>query len=193
MQSNTETLPSFDSMADVFVSLGALGSPAELHGMACGRLCGGGRYSDREWLRSALEFLDVSTEPGPDAEATLTRVYHSTLDQLQDDELGMQLLLPGDDVEMAQRIMALSQWCQGFLTGFGTSGISAETPLSGDTADTLRDFASFVQISPDTGDDDDSETDYMEIVEYVRLATLSIFLEFGVDNAGESDDSPTVH
>lgn len=188
----SDLLPSFDRVADIFVSLGALGSPAELHGMVCGRLSGGGRYSDEAWLKSALEFLDVSGRPNPEQEATLVELYHTTLDQLRGEEMGIQLLLPGDDAELAQRVMALSHWCQGFLTGFGSSGVTAETTLSGDTADALRDFASFVQISPDPDDGEDSEVDYIEVVEYIRLATLSVFLELGATD-DESATPPTVH
>lgn len=191
--SNTEALPSFDRMADIFVALGALGSPAELHGMVCGRLCGGSRYSQREWINSALEFLDTTQPPDPDAEEALATLYRATLQQLRDDELGIQLLLPGDDVEMPQRVLALSHWCQGFLTGFGTSGVSADTTLSGDTADALRDFAAFVQISPETeeDEDEDNEADYMEVIEYIRLAALSIFMEIGI--AADEKKPPTVH
>lgn len=187
----SEPLPSFDRMADIFVSLAALGSPAELHGMTCGRLCGGSRYSEQEWIQSALDFLDTAQQPGPEAAEALTSLYQATLQQLGDDEFGIQLLLPGDDVEMPQRILALSHWCQGFLTGFGTSGVSADTSLSSETADALRDFAAFVQISPETEEDEDSETDYLEIVEYIRLAALSIFLELGA--TADEKEPPTVH
>lgn len=190
-----DTLPSFDGVADTFVSLGALGSPAELHGMACGRLCGGGRLSDGEWLNSALEFLDVSREPSPQGREQVIGLYRVTLEQLQDEDFGIELLLPGDEAEMTERVMALSQWCHGFLTGFGSSGVKAETTLSSETAEALRDFAAFVQMSPETDDDEESEMDFLEIVEYVRLAALSIFMEIGVnaDPQPGAEQPPTLH
>lgn len=197
MTSQATFLPSFDSMADAFLSLGALGSPAELHGMVCGSLCGGGRYSDREWLSAVLEFLDISQEPAGTVADAIVQLYHTTLEQLQDEQMGIQLLLPEDDVDISERVTALGQWCQGFLIGFGSSGVNVESELSTDTADALRDFASFVHINPDVDEDDeeddgDSEGDYMELVEYVRLATLSIFLDTGVVT-DDAADSPTLH
>lgn len=196
MTSQATFLPSFDSMADAFLSLGALGSPAELHGMVCGNLCGGGRFSDREWLSTVLEFLDISSEPAGPVADTIVQLYHTTLEQLQDEQMGIQLLLPDDDVDISDRVAALGQWCQGFLIGFGSSGVNVDTELSGDTADALRDFASFVHINPDVEDDEgadaDSEGDYMELVEYVRLATLSIFLDTGVVT-DDPADAPTLH
>lgn len=196
MTSQATFLPSFDSMADAFLSLGALGSPAELHGMVCGNLCGGGRYSDREWLSAVLEFLDIPNEPPGSVVDTIVQLYHTTLEQLKDDQMGIQLLLPDDDVDISERVTALGQWCQGFLIGFGSSGVNVDTELSDDTADALRDFASFVHINPDVDEDEgtenDSEGDYMELVEYVRLATLSIFLDTGA-GADDTADSPTLH
>lgn len=195
MTSQATFLPSFDRIADAFLSMGALGSPAELHGMVCGSLCGGGRYSDREWLSAVMEFLDVSNEPANGVTDAIVQLYHTTLEQLQDEQMGIQLLLPDDDADISDRVTALGQWCQGFLVGFGTSGVNVETELSGDTADALRDFASFVHISPDLedGDVEGSEGDYMELVEYVRLATLSIFLDTGARAEDDADDSPTLH
>jgi uncharacterized protein YgfB (UPF0149 family) len=194
-ENHTDTLPPFDGVADTFVALGALGSPAELHGLACGKLCGGARCSDREWLTSAMEYLDVSREPAPQDRERMVDVYRVTLDQLRDEELGIELLLPSDETEMAERVMALSQWCHGFLSGFGTSGVKADTTLSEDTAEALRDFAAFVQMSPETEDDEESELDYLEIVDYVRLAALSIFMEIGVaaDPQPSADQPPTLH
>lgn len=195
MTSQATFLPPFDTVADAFITMGALGSPAELHGMVCGSLCGGGRYSDREWLSAVLEFLDVSGEPANGVSDTIIQLYHTTLEQLKDEQMGIQLLLPDDDADISERVTALGQWCQGFLVGFGTSGINVETDLSDDTADALRDFASFVHISPDIedGDVEGSEGDYMELVEYVRLATLSIFLDTGAKADEDAGDSPTLH
>ncbi|MEX1033340.1 MAG: UPF0149 family protein [Cellvibrionaceae bacterium] len=192
-QTDSEALPSFDGVADTFISLGALGSPAELHGMLCGRLCGGGRHSEGEWLASAREFLDTA-RPDPRADHLIADLYRVTLQQLRDEQLSIELLLPSGDTELEQRVMALSHWCQGFLNGFGTSGVSDDTVLSGDTADALRDFAALVQIGPESEDHEDSETDYQEIVEYIRLAALSIFMEIGVLADGDPPpESPTVH
>lgn len=194
-ENQNDSLPTFDGVADAFVALGALGSPAEIHGLACGKLCGGARCSDREWLDSALEYLDIGHEPAPQDREQMVDLYRVTLDQLRDEELGIELLLPGDDTEMAERVMALSQWCHGFLSGFGTSGVKADTTLSSDTAEALRDFAAFVQMSPEAEDDEESELDYFEIVEYVRLAALSIFMEIGIaaDEQPAADQPPTLH
>ena len=45
--------------------------------------------------------------------------------RLRGDEMEFELLLPDDDAPLEQRATALSQWCQGFLYGFGTGGSRA--------------------------------------------------------------------
>lgn len=176
----TESLPSFDSLANLLAPLGALGSPAELHGMLCGRLCGGGRYEAREWLDAAWECLGLEERPAAPVEAKVAELYRLTLSQLHDESMNLEMLLPDDDTEMEQRLTALSHWCNGFLGGFGSAGVGGDTRLSSETADALRDFAAFVQISTETEEDEDSETDFMEIVEYVRIASLTMFMELGL-------------
>jgi len=183
----------FDGLANLFVTLGALNSPAELHGMLCGQLCGGNRFSEAQWLSVASDFLEPTMPLDAEANQLLGDFYHITLEQLGDEEFGVELLLPDDDSDLGTRITGLGQWCHGFLSGFGGSGITGDTQLSAETSDVLRDFAAFVQLDPQDAEDDESETDYMEIVEYVRVATLTIFMEIGIgENDGETK-TPTLH
>lgn len=168
----------FDDIAEQLTALGALTSPAELHGLLCGRLCGGARYGDDDWLQSSVEFLNPTENIDCKQKNLLVNLYHHALAQLQDHQLGFRPMLPEDDAAMSTRIEALGHWCHGFLNGFGTSGIRGDANLSAETAEALRDFAAFVQLDRDSGDgDDDSERDFLELVEYVRVATLSVFME----------------
>lgn len=192
---STSPMPSFDGMANMFVTAGALISPAELHGLLCGQLSGGNRFDEQRWLQVAEEFLDAPKELDAGANRLLGECYRATLAQLEGSDFVIDLLLPDDDNELSQRITALSQWCHGFLSGFGSSGISGNTQLSAETADVLRDFAAFVQLDPDDQEDEESEADYMEVLEYVRVATLTVFMETGAKAppANDSTGGPTVH
>lgn len=186
-------LPDFDDFADLLLPLSALNSPAELHGMVCGKLCGGARFSETEWLAAAVEFLDLAQELTGETRQVVAQLYTASLAQLQDDVFGLQLLLPDDDTELAQRADGLGQWCHGFLSGFGSAGIDADRQMSADVADALRDLAAIVQIdTEDSDDDDDDEGNFMEIVEYVRMAVLTLYMECGT-NGEPGSQSPTVH
>jgi len=193
----------FECLADHLNTIGTLTSPAELHGLLCGRLCGGARYGDEDWLQSSVEFLNPTATVDCEQKNILVDLYHHALAQLQDHQLGFSPILPEDDAAMSARIEALGQWCHGFLNGFGTSGITRDSTLSAETAEALRDFAAFVQMDRDSDADEDSERDYLELVEYVRVATLSVFMEMTLAETDEdavpeiltSDPatSPTLH
>lgn len=180
----------FDELADSLAPLGTLNSPSELQGLLCGKLCGGAVLSEVEWLLEAVGFLDFTHAPNESIRDLLSRLFHVTRAQLRGD-FALQLMLPDDDAEMEQRLDALSQWCHGFLTGFGSVGAKQE--LSEEARDTLEDIAALVQVAAD--DEDDSEADYMEVTEYVRVAAASLYYEFAAEESGEAALSvaPTLH
>lgn len=193
--SNTEALISFEDLNHLLVPLGALNSPAELHGMLCGKFCGGERLSADEWQLEALSFLDLITEDDGTlkgdhegaAQTAIGRLYHVVLAQLQDTDYALQLLLPRDDADLRDRTVATGEWCHGFLTGFGSSGVAGTTTFSEDCTDALRDIAAMVSIG-DGSDEEDSDTegaenDLVEIIEYLRLATLTLFTDHGWTSA----------
>lgn len=184
--SNTEPLISFEELNHLLVPLGALNSPSELHGMLCGKLSGGLRLSAEEWAEEALTFLDVITteeegvvgDPEGLGQAAIARLYHVALGQLEDSHYGFEVMLPADSAELERRTAALGEWCHGFLSGFGSVGLPAETTFSPDAAEALRDLAAIVSIG-EGADEEGAEADFAEIVEYVRMAVLTLFADFG--------------
>ncbi|MEC8427750.1 MAG: UPF0149 family protein [Pseudomonadota bacterium] len=192
--SSVEPLISFELLNHLLVPVGALNSPAELHGMLTGKLAGGQRLESEEWLTQSLEFLDVITneehgvesDPEGKVQAELARLYHVTLAQLQDQGYSFQMLLPDDEADMEDRTRAVGEWCHGFLTGFGSAGIDPNAKFSEDAADALRDMAAIVSIG-DGGDEEEEEAEasLFEIVEYVRMAVLTLFADFGGEDSAE--------
>ncbi|MEO0442707.1 MAG: UPF0149 family protein [Pseudomonadota bacterium] len=186
-------LPDFDELCDLLMPLGAVNSPAELHGLLCGKLCGGMVIDSKQWLAIAWDFLNITDYPGDDARDQVTQVYLATEKKLNSGDYNLQPFLPDDDSEMEQRLQALSQWCHGFLTGFGSAGIDPNQQFSGDHADALRDLAAIVQVDLDKEegrDQEQQEADFADLVEYVRMAAMSIYEEYG---AASETSEKTVH
>lgn len=67
----------------------------------------------------------------------------------------------------------MGQWCEGFLGGFGLVERSGELSEEADSA--LRDFAAIAQVQTDLEESEANEVDYMEVMEYVRMAVLMLF------------------
>ncbi len=182
----------FDDFCNLLMPYGALNSPSELHGLLCGKLCGGARLTLDEWLQSAWEFLDVTETPDGQANDEVAALMHVTLEQLNSGNYDMQLMLPDEDTDLDQRTVALSQWCHGFLTGFGSAGIDPDQEFSSDNADALRDMAAIVQAAvSDDDDDEEQESGFYDLVEYVRVVAMNFYAEQHADD--DYEDDVTVH
>jgi len=176
----------FDDFADMFVELGAFGTPAELHGLLTGQLASGVRADAEAWLAMVVAHLDVQELEDDDDKAELVGLYDVALAQLMAADFSFQLLLPEDDTELAGRTDSLGAWCSGFLSGFGLGFDIGKQKLSSEITDSMEDLASIAQVSfdEDGGDDeqkgDGAEKSYIELVEYVRLAAMMVFAEFNL-------------
>ena len=170
-------LGSFESVTNLLTMVGADCSAAEVHGFLCGHLCTGIRTHE-SWLRHAQGLLDVGTL-NSDIKSTFVELFDATEMQINTANFDFQLLLPDDDEEVRVRVEAIGQWCQGFLTCFGM-GCSDERAhkMSDDVKSALADFVAISQVNYDDVDEDDpTEADYTEVMEYVRMAVLSIAME----------------
>lgn len=175
----------FPEVAHVLQSLQSSVAAAESHGCLCGALCTMQEYPLESWLDELVP--DAGDDPADDR-APLRLLFADTLRDLRGDEMEFQLLLPDDDAPLVERAMALSQWCQGFLYGFGIGGEVPREQLSGEVEEVLRDLTHISQASVETGGDaEEEELAYAEIVEYVRAGVQLIHDElFEVRAAGDS-------
>ena len=57
-----EVVVNFDDIADAFIRANMSGSPAELHGLLCGRVSGGEHLSEDDLVSTVAEFLDAPLE-----------------------------------------------------------------------------------------------------------------------------------
>lgn len=170
----------FDEISDLFVSLGAHTSPSEMHGLLAGQLSAGKRMTDKQWIDEAQSLLDNDNAISPADEEALVCIYANTLAALADDSYGFYPLLPQDSESLDDRLSSLALWCQGFMAGFALVEKSI-AELSDIVNDALHDMAAISQVGLENDDDDfdaEADDDYMQLVEYVRLASMNIFAEY---------------
>ena len=108
--------------------------------------------------------------------------------------VSLTLLLPSDDETLQLRTLALGQWAQGFLSGFG--GNIGQTEISKDVREILEDLISIAQIEVDEEEHEEGEVAYMEVSEYLRVAPLFIFTEcanYTPPSTDDKDATPAVH
>jgi uncharacterized protein len=170
----------FDDFADMFIELGAFGTPAELHGLLCGQLSVGKRLDTDAWLEIVLAQLNVKGIDEHEDRLELVVLYERSLTQLDDSGFGFQLLLPSDDTALVLRAESLGQWCSGFLSGFGLAFDHSRHKLSTEISESMEDLAQIAKVAMDEEVDQTAEQSYMELVEHVRLAAMMVYAEFNV-------------
>lgn len=165
----------FDRYVQLFNNLGAAGFPAELHGHLVGRLAAGARYDHGAWLNVASELLDARGTLSEAGKVQFIQLYDASMAELAGSGFAVTLLLPDDSATVDHRTQALGQWCEGFLGGFGLVERQAELSEEADSA--LHDFAAIAQVQADLEESEANEVDFMEVMEYVRMAVLMISSE----------------
>lgn len=187
----TNLLPPHDDLDLALEDLGAALGAAEVHGLLAGIACTGTTLAAAD-LRSLLE-SELDTSLDEEAFRDWRKVDALVHRQLDDDDLGFELLLPDDDRPLGERVESMAQWCSGFLSGFGTAaGGREDTQLPPDVRDLLGSIGEISRAEAE-GDDEDSEREYAELVEYLRIAALTIFLELVEPRDGGPAPGDAVH
>jgi uncharacterized protein len=180
----------FDEFADHLLEQGVQISPAQLHGCVSGLLSAGAPAEPEYGLDALEQSLDLRLH-GEFADRAM-QLYTFTALALQDEAFNFQPLLPDDDEELAVRTSALAGWCEGFLAGFAyrvTAADSSAGALSKDAGEVLTDIAAIAQaVTVDDEGEDEAEDSFIELVEYLRVAVVNIFLDCGADT--QSDQPP---
>ncbi|HEX2494624.1 MAG TPA: UPF0149 family protein [Steroidobacter sp.] len=172
----------FPEIARVLETLSATTPAAECHGCLCGALCTTQGYPLDRWLDEVVP--DMADASQGDRRA-LHLLFTDTVNSLRGDQMEFQPLLPSDEAPLEQRATALSQWCQGFLYGFGSAQPSDGRKLPADVAEILRDLTHIGRATVDAGESgEEEEQAYTEIVEYVRAGVQLIHDELA-DLRGE--------
>ena len=152
----------FEDWTDVSVS--------EIHGLMTGLMTACHAPDEQGWA-TILE--ELSFAPLPDAALTLlTEEAEDTVFQLKDkdDAYAYMPLVPDDDHDLYERVMALKQWANGFMTGFGVSDCS----ITAEENEMLGDLAKIGGIRLEDDEDfEGGEESYIYIYEFARMIPVS--------------------
>ena len=165
----------YHAFANLLSTSGHTVSPAELHGLLLGRSAAGAGFDHDGWLADATELFQSENEISDNVRNALIGLQEMVKGELTSDDMTVVLLLPTDDAPLADRAAALGQWCQGFLSGFGLTRRAYS--LSDEANEVLRDLAAIAQVQDALEESEDGESDYMEVMEYLRVAPLLLFTE----------------
>jgi len=164
-----------DSLSQQLQRAGVPMSAAEVHGIACGLLCGLSEDLQGQWsqaLYSELDGDDVLVQECRQASDGLLAV---TAEQLRDPEaFSFDLCLPEED-DLPAYAGGLRDWCQGFLYGFGVAAQGVQDELSQEGSEALRDMGeiSKLDVSEVQGGEEEAAA-LTELEEYLKIAALTV-------------------
>lgn len=169
---------------------------AESHGLLCGLLCAQPELLYTDWLHQLNEEAGETANQNTrdQYQQALENFFSSTLTHLGSADFSFQPLLPNDDAPLSERTQALTDWCQGFLYGVGSSQLNKRDNLPNDINEILNDLTEISRaIYNDTGTNEEDEVAYFELIEYIRGAVMLIYAESQHALIQPTDDKPTVH
>ncbi len=196
MTENTEQTDHYQELQHKLTTANASADAAEVHGVICGIIA-----SNQElpvyWFEELFDQAEEGDLLVADCRTEVEGLYANTVRQMENADMAMQLLLPDDETSLAARAQAVSQWCQGFLYGFGLSGDAFEQKLSDEAREALEDIASFTRMDIDGIEESEDEEDALiEITEFLRVASMLIretLLTKPVDEAPIQNNADDTH
>ncbi|MBL4814709.1 MAG: UPF0149 family protein [Shewanella sp.] len=155
-------------------------TPVEVHGALVGIICGGVELSKDTWCKPLLELMnDGHSLPDP-LHQLIEELYQDTLTRVSDIEFGFSPMLPEEEEPLTKRVEALSLWVQSFLTGIAMVQPKIDK-ASADLQEVIKDLADIALVEFDVAEDEESESAYMELMEFAKVAALLCYSEFGPD------------
>ena len=153
----------FDNWTDVSIS--------ELHGIMTGvmTLC---NATDTDGWAKLLEELSFAS-PSAEALELLSEYAEDVSFSLKDkdDAYGYEPLVPDDEHELYERVLALKDWAGGFITGIGVAGVQ----LTDEENELIR---TLMEIAAIRLDDDESldggEEMWLHLFEFARMVPVHL-------------------
>ncbi|MBU02295.1 MAG: hypothetical protein CME55_03290 [Halieaceae bacterium] len=186
-------MPSWDDAADSLFNAGQTLNPSALHGAMAGLLGAGFSPHTEQHFSATLAALEkaLAIDLTGDLVDFVSRLSLATLSAIQDADYTFLPLLPSDDNSLEERLMSVSEWSRGFLSGF-TQGITqreaAGELIPGMTAEALKDMAAIAQVDPEETDSEEAERQLDDVIEYIRFAAINIVNEAQSLQETDSED-----
>ncbi len=185
------TYPNYDSLNQNLKQQSVALTAAEMHGLISGLLCGGNR--DGSWITQVHDLTNEGMAFGHPLAEMLQQLRKITADTLEDDSFEFKMLMPSDDASVFERADALAGWVNHFLLGLGMMQPKL-AKVKGEVGEAIDDLRSIAQLGYEEDEDQEVLAQSLEeVVEYVRVAAILCFGEFGHSHPTAPENQRTLH
>ena len=168
-------MQNFEQLDEMLTATGAGFRASECHGFLCALVCGNGQVQEEKIREYFL--LDSDEIVNPDECFNYLKALAKDIEaKMYSSDLDLELLLADEDDALAERSRSLAEWCQGFMSGLGLSGVKDEQ-IPSESQELIGDFYKIANLDAEDKEDSDQGNDFalMELIEYVRMGTIYIF------------------
>lgn len=176
-----EALPDYSEFSAAFARCGAPQSPAEAQGFAVGMQLAEVKSPLARWHQELYSDFDSDDVLAQECRVLLDRLFATVFARAEPGSDAFALLLPQDVLVDSPRLVAVRDWCQGFLYGVGLGGEALTGCQSAQMQDLLRDIAEIARLDVDDVDNTrENQSALIEIEEYLRVGVLLLREELNV-------------
>lgn len=170
----------FEQVNEAITPFPELESPAFIQGMLIGLLCGDNDIQETVWIKKLIEEAQIKSVKESFLKV-LDEVFQETNKGLNGSGFELNLCIPDDNEALVFRAAMLGQLCEGILYGLGLVGAlnDGDRKIPQEVNELVEDLGQIARI--DIADLSDSESltdleesDFMELVEFVRVGILTI-------------------
>jgi len=165
----SQTAKAYQMLLDALRDYSAVASPAEIHGWMCGGLTVHKKGDTKRAIIALCDEFSMGEIEG--IQVVLQALRELSRKQLDDVNMSFMLMLPGDEMPLEERAVALSHWVQGFLAGFAMQGGAT------DNEDFMADLVEISQLDAAALSGEEDESALLDISEYVRLGVITLYLD----------------
>lgn len=166
----------YDLLNSALHRMNAQLSASETHGLIAGMSSLYLPENSNAWQNILLAELECSDISAQDWDV-FSSLREQVLMELGSEEYEFELLLPDDEDSLEERLEAIALWCRGYLTGLALAGLSTTELNNQLVQEVVEDLSQIANMSIETENKQEAEFDYMQLVEYVKVAAHNINLE----------------
>jgi len=193
----------FEQVNEVIEPFSELESPAFIQGMLIGLLCGDSDIQEAVWIKKLIEEAQIKSVKESFLKV-LDEVFQETNKGMNGSGFELNLCLPDDNESLVYRAAMLGQLCEGVLYGLGLIGAlnDSENEIPKEVRELVDDFGQISRIDVAALNEskeitEAEESEFMELVEFVRIGILTINEELNPIQAppimDAMPDSDTLH
>jgi len=160
----------------------------ESHGVLCARFCLEQRPNPAAWVQEVIGPQDMNNLQVQATQVSLAHLYQQTEQVFHAELENFVLLMPDEYEDLSVRLQALVDWCSGFVSGLGLSGVQIDESLDSAVKEILEDFMDLTRMEVDVDEGEENEISFTEIEEYVRIGVMTVGLTLRPAEA-----EPTLH